>query len=501
MDAISWYLGQGLAFDDNLAIELPATTMGLRSDTGAVAFWFLMNGPPEGINTIWWGGDNNAGGGFGPENEMHIHVESFVANIWDGGELAFHGQNTPANLHVFSDPNKGDVAGSEPNSPILMGDATWRHVVCTWGNDDGNVKLYLNGVLLHEMAQGIRSYALSTMYLGTMANGDRTFDGVLDDVQIYGRALTPEEVRAVMDAGQALTLQASLPEPADNISEVVRDAVFSWTIGDTVDTHNVYFGIDFEDVNDASMADPRGVLISQNQADATYDPSGLLDFNQTYYWRIDEVEADGITVHKGTTWSFTTLNFLLIDDFEDYTDDEPNRIFDAWIDGWLVDENGAIVGHTEPDFEADEHFVETVTVRSGAQAMPLFFDTDFKYSEVELSLDSSISDWTRDDLQELSLWFLGYSALGGNFTEGAGGTYTLTGSGADIWGGADQFHFAYKEVTGSATIIARIDSLTNTNPFAKAGVMCTQCRTFGHTGEWDPPSASQRRGCGLPGCG
>ena len=108
------FLGQGLAFDDNLAIELPASAMGLRSDTGAVAFWFLMNGPPEGINTIWWGGDNNTGGGFGPENEMHIHVESFVPNIWDGGELAFHGQNTPANFHLFSDPNKGDVPGVEP---------------------------------------------------------------------------------------------------------------------------------------------------------------------------------------------------------------------------------------------------------------------------------------------------------------------------------------------------------------------------------------------------
>ena len=103
--------------------------------------------------------------------------------------------------------------------------------------------------------------------------------------------------------------------------------------------------------------------------------------------------------------------------------------------------------------------------------MPLFFDTDFKYAEVELPLDASLNDWTQDGVQDLSLWFLGYSALGGSFSEGAGGTYALTGSGADIWGGADQFHFAYKEVSGSATIRARVDSLTNTNPFAKAGVM------------------------------
>lgn len=110
------FLGQGLAFDDNLAIELPAATMGLRSNTGAVAFWFLMKSPPQGINTLWWGGDNNTGGGFGPENETHIHVEALVPNIWEGGELAFHGQNTPANFHLFSDPIRATSLASSPTA-------------------------------------------------------------------------------------------------------------------------------------------------------------------------------------------------------------------------------------------------------------------------------------------------------------------------------------------------------------------------------------------------
>jgi hypothetical protein len=41
----------------------------------------------------------------------------------------------------------------------------------------------------------------------------------------------------------------------------------------------------------------------------------------------------------------------------------------------------------------------------------------------------------------------------------------------DIWGTADQFHFAYKTLTGAGSIIAKVDSVQNTNVWAKAGVM------------------------------
>ena len=46
--------------------------------------------------------------------------------------------------------------------------------------------------------------------------------------------------------------------------------------------------------------------------------------------------------------------------------------------------------------------------------------------------------------------------------------------GTDIWGTADQFRFAYKTLTGNGTIVARVDSLYNSNVWAKAGVMIRQ---------------------------
>lgn len=103
--------------------------------------------------------------------------------------------------------------------------------------------------------------------------------------------------------------------------------------------------------------------------------------------------------------------------------------------------------------------------------MPFAYDNNGVYSEAVLPLSGTESDWTRDDVTSLSLWFKGYPAYVGGFAEGPTGTYTLTSTGSDIYGTADEFHFVYKEVTGAATIIAKIESMQNINDFVKAGVM------------------------------
>ena len=71
------------------------------------------------------------------------------------------------------------------------------------------------------------------------------------------------------------------------------DVVLSWTADESAATHDVYFGTSFDDVNTASRSNPRGVLVSTGQDANTYDPAGLLEIRRTYYWRVDEVEADG----------------------------------------------------------------------------------------------------------------------------------------------------------------------------------------------------------------
>ena len=100
------------------------------------------------------------------------------------------------------------------------------------------------------------------------------------------------------------------PKPEDGAIDIPRDVVMSWTAGKYAATHDVYFGTAFDDVNAASRSNPLGVLVSQGQAAATYDPAGLLEFDTTYYWRIDEVNAAPSTqIFRGKVWSFTTEPF------------------------------------------------------------------------------------------------------------------------------------------------------------------------------------------------
>jgi F5/8 type C domain-containing protein len=65
-----------------------------------------------------------------------------------------------------------------------------------------------------------------------------------------------------------------------------------------------------DDVNNASRADAMGVLVSQGQTDAAYASADVLEFGQTYYWRVDEVNAaPDTTIFKGEIWSFEVEPF------------------------------------------------------------------------------------------------------------------------------------------------------------------------------------------------
>jgi hypothetical protein len=174
---------------------------------------------------------------------------------------------------------------------------------------------------------------------------------------------------------------------------------------------------------------------------------------------------------------------LIIDDFESY-DASDNQIWYSWHDGL-----GYGVPGTEPYFagngtgaaigdDTTATYTEQNIVHSGSQSMPYWFNNNKQgytyYSESEKKLTEA-RDWTEESVAELSLWFRGYPASVGGFVEGPAGTYTMTGSGADIWAvdgvEADEFHYAFKMLTGAGSIVARVQSIENTDPWAKAGVM------------------------------
>ena len=92
---------------------------------------------------------------------------------------------------------------------------------------------------------------------------------------------------------------------------------------------------------------------------------------------------------------------------------------------------------------------------------------------------------------------IGSTGVAGSATH-SGGSYTLNGSGADIWGTSDAFHYAWQALSGDGEITARVASVENTHVWAKAGVMIRESLTAGskHASIFVTPSSGvsfQRR--------
>ncbi len=370
-----------------------------------------------------------------------------------------------------------DVTKVQVTGTVIVNDGNWHHIAVT--REGTTLSLYIDGLPDGTNPDIPVGYDLSgtsqhNAYIGTVTdNRDGLLhkfyrDGRIDDVRIFNIAKKENEIAYVMRDDPLIAWQ---PNPNNGQTSVPYDAVLSFKAGIYAQTHDVYFGTVFDDVNEASTTNLLDVLVAQNQEELTYTPAGLLEFGQTYYWRLDEVnDAEPNSPWKGDVWGFTTINYHVVDDFEDYNDYPPDDLFSTWTDGWDDPINGSTIGYEKPDFNAGEHYVETNIVHGGAQSMPYFYDNDMKYSEAVRTLDS-MRDWTLDGVQELSLWFRGYLGFVGSFTEEPAGTYKMTASGKDIWDKSDEFHFAFKELTGTGSIIAKVEGVGNTNVWAKAGVM------------------------------
>ena len=197
---------------------------------------------------------------------------------------------------------------------------------------------------------------------------------------------------------------AGNPQPANGSEGIEHAQILSWTPADNAISHEVYFGT--EAVTDATTDSPEYVG-ARTPGSESYDP-GKLAWNTTYFWRVDAVyDSEPARTVKGLTWSFTTADFIAVDDFESYNDVDPpdpqsNRIFEAWTDGFGTVTNGALVGNELPPY------AEQSIVHSGGQSMPLSYDNNLKISEATMKL-AYPRDWTEQGVTRLSLWFRGKS--------------------------------------------------------------------------------------------
>jgi hypothetical protein len=116
----------------------------------------------------------------------------------------------------------------------------------------------------------------------------RYWPGSIDDVQLYDKVLTDNEVKII-----AGLLESTNPDPADGAKIVDTLAILTWSPGPYAAEFDVYFGTNPE---------PGAAELVGRVGAATHIATDLAE-GQTYYWRVDDVEADGTTIHTGNLWS------------------------------------------------------------------------------------------------------------------------------------------------------------------------------------------------------
>ncbi len=487
-DGVATHKGEVLSFQ--IKPDIPIT------DPDLLCWWMLDEG--EGTSVLDWSGHGHHATftgepqwvdgydgtalNFDGLDDSVIHRlaaeetwQAYTVTVWAKANVLWQSNNscvfanhityatdTPSMQISFDTINNYQYHGSVDE---IIGPATTAWVHLAVACDGPTTTVYYNGNLVSSVATGAGDPAFTKFAIGINRAEDNWFDGAVDDLRIYNKVLTQEEIQLVMRIDPLLSWN---PIPMNGLTPDIDAATpLTWSPGDNVSQHEVYFGIDREAVENADTSETTDVYRG-NQAGTSFTPAEGVEWGGgPYYWRIDENNTDG-TVTKGRVWSFTVSDFILVDDFESYTDNdaENEAIWQHWIDGFGIPANGSQVGYLLPPY------AERTIVNGGLQSMPLAYDNTagVTYSQAELALTAP-RDWTKHGVGVLSIWFQGQPASVGSFVEGPVGTFTMTGSGADIWSTSDEFHFAYKTLTGPGTIVARVDSIENTHNWAKAGVM------------------------------
>jgi hypothetical protein len=276
-----------------------------------------------------------------------------------------------------------------------------------------------------------------------------------------------------------------------------RELTLRWTPGlytQATNGHEVYFSTDEQKVLDR---DP-GIKIIRT--DPCYPLPFTLSLGTRYFWAVDEVNVAGPEPYKweGPAWWFETSPCLVADDMEDYND--RGEIRQKWYDGYSY-----LVWGDPPTYrpiKRDASSGSNLNVASavggqvyaGTESMALYYDNDgntfvpssvetWKYpapyfSEIEANTTGPTGlgigeNWTASGIKAIALWYQGHSISDGSSSQSAG-EYRLNGRGSDIWGTFDEFHYVFIPLSGTAQVVARVMSVENTNPWAKAGLMIRQ---------------------------
>jgi hypothetical protein len=300
--------------------------------------------------------------------------------------MVIHYEEGPANLKIelvkAINLQTDIMAEWQPEVPVPGLDHAKSHyfVLDVVGSDPtyitGSVYEYKGGPLLVRTPTFVDTSANDPEWEAPKIHDDVLKSGVSG---IFGMWESPQPVGFHNSFDDVLSTSegpaAVNPSPADGTIDVPTDVSLSWLEAEFATGRELWIG------RPGAME-----KVDPAPAGTTYTP-GNLELGQNYEWRIDQIGPSGTVT--GHNWTFSTENFVRVDDFESYTNDADLR--SAWVDN--IDEPG----------------VEYVLLAAGEnQAMRFEFQNQYEpyFTETTRTFNSP-QDWTAQGVRELSLSFVG----------------------------------------------------------------------------------------------
>jgi hypothetical protein len=258
--------GGALEFDGSsgyVRIPFSESLRVLNKSSFTIMAWFKADAIPTENKEVFQQGDANGTG----RTWLYISTSTGLIQTYLGGAAVPSGVNVTA--------------------------GTWFHaaVVITEAGATDTIQIYVNGKPAGAAVQKAMENSEGPYFIGCHKNLTNFWDGLIDDVRLYNRALSAAEVQALVPP----KVKAMNPDPASGSAAVVTP-LLRWTAGETAVLHNVYVGTD-PNLGAKDLVQPRAPV-------AMYFHVPGLTPGATYYWRVDEIEADMTTVHTGDVWTF-----------------------------------------------------------------------------------------------------------------------------------------------------------------------------------------------------
>ncbi|MBN1505591.1 MAG: hypothetical protein JW955_02025, partial [Sedimentisphaerales bacterium] len=250
-------------------VEVPSINMTLSEAT--MAGWVL----PDGAQSDWASMFMHRGSG-------SAHGFNFLADR----RLAYHWNDDAASWNY-----RGDAYYSATE---------WTHCALTVEPD--RATFYVNGVSasVNEVHHNPANWNQVIHFGGDDPTSwaGRQMKGALDDLVFLNRALNEEQVAGLMQGTIPVWVKAENPTPADGATGV-GTPMLSWTPGETATFVDVFVGTT-PDLTAANRVKRQPASIKM-----IYVMAPPLEPGQTYYWRVDAVDAKGVLISTGDVWSFT----------------------------------------------------------------------------------------------------------------------------------------------------------------------------------------------------